>query len=136
MQDLIAGRIDYYCLGTSVAIPLIQSGMIKAIAILSKDRSPALPELPSAHEQGLANFNVGAWSAFFLPRDTPPPIVNKLNAATVAVMNLPVVQKQMKDAGAELVAPERRSPEYLAQFVRSEIDKWATAIKAAGITLN
>ncbi len=87
MQDLIAGRIAYQCVGTSVAIPHIQSGAAKAIAILSKGRSPALPELPSAHEQGLVDFDVGSWTALFAPKRTPPTIIAKLNTAVVATMD-------------------------------------------------
>jgi len=107
---------------------------VKAIAILTKNRTPILPALPSAHEQGLANFEAFIWYALFLPKGTPAAIVQKLNAATIATMNTPSVQERLKEVGADLVAPERRSPDYLAGFVESEIEKWAAPIKAAGVT--
>jgi tripartite-type tricarboxylate transporter receptor subunit TctC len=133
MQDLIAGRIDYQCPAAELAIPHIQGNSVKAIAILTKNRSPALPNLASAHGQGLANFDAGAWFAFVLPKGTPAAIVQQLHNATVAAMNTPAVQERLKEFGSVLVAPERRSPEYLQQFIQSEIEKWATFIRAASI---
>jgi tripartite-type tricarboxylate transporter receptor subunit TctC len=134
MQDLIAGRIDYQCPLIAIAIGQIESKTVKAIAILSHDRSPSLPDVASAHEQGLINFDASNWSGFFLPRATPTAIVQKLHDATVATMSTPVVQARLTEIGADLVAPERRSPQYLTKFVMSEIDKWAGPIKAAGVT--
>jgi tripartite-type tricarboxylate transporter receptor subunit TctC len=75
LQDLIAGRVDYYCPVTAAAIAHIENRTIKAIAILSLNRSPMLPTLASAHEQGLIGFEAGYWNAFFLPKGTPAPII-------------------------------------------------------------
>jgi tripartite-type tricarboxylate transporter receptor subunit TctC len=133
MQDLIAGRIDYQCAVNTIAMPQIESHTIKAIATLTRNRSPSLPALASAHEQGLTNFEASVWYALFLPKGTPAAIIRKLNDATVAAMEMPSVQARMKAIGADLVAPERRSPEYLQKFVESEIEKWAVLIKAAGV---
>jgi tripartite-type tricarboxylate transporter receptor subunit TctC len=134
MQDLIAGRIDYWCPDTPNAVPHIESKLINAVAILTRDRSPNLPTLASAHEQGLTNFAASNWFAFFLPKGTPAPIVQKLHDATVATMETPSVQLRMKEIGADLIAPERRSPDYLQKYVESEIEKWAAPIKASGIS--
>jgi tripartite-type tricarboxylate transporter receptor subunit TctC len=135
MQDLIAGRVDYLCIDTPVANPQIESGAIKPIAILSHGRSPSLPNLASAHEQGLTDFEASNWSAFFLPKNTPAFIVQKLHDATVAAMNNPTVQERFKENGIDLVADERRSSAYLAQFVTGEIAKWAGPIKSSGLVL-
>jgi tripartite-type tricarboxylate transporter receptor subunit TctC len=132
MQDLIAQRVDYLCIDTPVAVPLISSGAIKPIAILSRGRSPVLPDLASADEQGLAGFEASNWCAFFLPKDTPAAIVQKLHDASVAAMNDPMVKQRFKENGIDLVADDRRSSVYLAQFVTDEIAKWATPIKATG----
>ena len=136
IQDLIAGRTDYVCASGTIASPQIESQAVKAIAILTKDRSPSLPALASAHEQGLSNFHASTWYAIFLPSGAPAPIIQKLHGAAVATMNTPAVQERLKAAGTDLVAPERRSPEYLAEFVVSEIDRWAAPIKASGVSLN
>ncbi len=135
MQDLVAGRIDYQCT-TGSAIAQIESKTVKPIAILAKERSPILPQLASAHEQGLTDFEAEVWFAIFLPKGTPPPIVQKLHAASLAAMNATVVQAQMKNIAASVVAPGRRSPAYLQQFVESEIEKWAGPIRAAGVSMD
>jgi tripartite-type tricarboxylate transporter receptor subunit TctC len=136
MQDLIAGRLDYQCTGSTNAMPQLESNAIKAMALLSLERSPILPQVPTAHEQGLRDFEAPLWWALFLPKGTPPTIVAKLNEATVATMNTPAVQQRLKETGYDLVAPERRSPDYLQRFVVSEIAKWAAPIKAAGVSID
>jgi len=136
LQDLIAGRIDYYCPVIAAAIGQIQNKTMKAIAILSRDRSPALPTLPSAHEQGLIDFEATYWNGFFLPKGTPAPIVQKLHDAAVATIDSPPVQARLKVFGLTVVPPNRRSPEYLTQFVMSEIKKWSDPVKASGVSLD
>jgi tripartite-type tricarboxylate transporter receptor subunit TctC len=133
VPDLIAGRLDYQCPTGAVAIPLVEANQAKMIATLTRDRWDRLPDLKTAHEQGLTNFDAYIWFALFLPRGTPAPIVQKLNATAIEAMNTPAVQARLRDAGATVVAPDRRSPEYLQKFVENEIAKWATPIKAAGI---
>jgi tripartite-type tricarboxylate transporter receptor subunit TctC len=134
MQDLIAGRIDYQCANVAPALGQIESKQVKAIAVLSGHRTALVPDLPTADEQGLKDFEAVLWYALFLPKGTPAAIVQKLNAATIAAMNTPAMQERMKQIGAELVAPEHRSSEYLGKLVESEIVKWAGPIKASGVT--
>ena len=114
----------------------MKDNLAKAIAIFSRDRSPILPDLASAHEQGLTGFEADSWNAVFMPKRTPAAIVRKLHDATVAALNTPSVQERLKTIGVTAVAPERRSPEYLQKFVASEIERWAAAIKAAGVTMD
>jgi tripartite-type tricarboxylate transporter receptor subunit TctC len=135
MQDLIAGRIDYQCPNAAVAISQIEGGQIKALAMLSKNRSPILPTLATVKEQGLADFEADNWNAFFLPRKTPVAIVQKLHDAVEAAIDTPAVQERLKAIGATVVPPEHRSSVYLQSFVESEIAKWAIPIKAAGVTV-
>jgi tripartite-type tricarboxylate transporter receptor subunit TctC len=107
---------------------------VKALAILSKVRSSILPNLASAQEQGLVDFEAYYWDGFFLPKGTPAPIVQKLHDATDATMNIASVQQRLKDLGMAIVAPERRSQACLQTFVDGEIEKWAHVIKAAGVS--
>ena len=134
--DLIAGQIHYMCSNSASSFPQITGGTLKGIALLAHERSPLLPSLATAHEQGLANFEAITWNAFFLPKDTPAAIVKKLNEATNEAMNTPAIKERMHELGVTLVAPERRSPEYLQKFVEGEIEKWAGPIKAAGISVD
>ena len=136
IQDLIAGRIDYHCLNAASAVGYIENKTVKAIAVLTKNRSPALSNLASVNEQGLTGFNADNWLAFFFPKNTPVPIVKALHDAAVATITTPAVVARLKEIGVEVVAPERRSPEYLQQFVESQIKKWAEAIKASGVVAN
>ncbi len=98
-NDLIGGQIDYLCGNLGAAVPLIAGKQIKVLAVLSKDRSPLMPELASAHEQGLTGVDVTTWSAFFLPKGTPAAIVAKLNEATHAAMETPAVKNRMTEIG-------------------------------------
>jgi tripartite-type tricarboxylate transporter receptor subunit TctC len=135
MQDLAGGRIDYMCEIVTTALPQIEGGAVKAIATLTKARSPVLPKLATADEQGLKDFEAYTWNALFLPKGTPEPIIKKLHEASVQAMETPAVKDRLQGLGASLVAPERRSPDYLAKFVRSEIEKWAVPIKASGVSM-
>src|SRR5262249_54914763 len=105
------------------------------LAILTRDRSPILPSL-HAHEQGLRGFEVVSWNAFFLPKGTPKPIIRRLNDATIATLDTPLVQARLHANGATVAAPERRSPEYLRDFVTSEIEKFAASIRASGLSMD
>jgi tripartite-type tricarboxylate transporter receptor subunit TctC len=136
LQDLLAGRLDYQCVPIAGVVPHIEGKLVKAIAIMSKQRSPILSVLATAHEQGLADFEVETWYAVFLPKGTPAPIVRKLHDAAVAAMGTPDVQDRLAELGIEVVAPERRSSDYLASFVKREIEKWAGPIKATGVSMD
>jgi tripartite-type tricarboxylate transporter receptor subunit TctC len=135
MQDLMSGRVDYLCDIISTAKPQIDGGTVKPIAILTRERSPVLPNVPTAIEQG---FDVEAytWNAFFLPKGTPAAIVQKLNHATVEAMKTPAVREKLEGAGLKFVSDDRTTPEYLAKFVQSEIDKWTAPIKASGVSVD
>jgi len=135
MQDLHGGRIDFLCEIINTAKPHIESGAIKALAIMTKERTPVLPDLPTALEQGVPNLEAYTWSAIFLPKGAPAEIVNKLNEAVVKTLETPLVKERLEGMGVTVAAPDRRSPEYMAQFVRSEIEKWAAPIKASGASI-
>ena len=133
MQDLIGGRVDYLCDIITTAKPQIDAGTVKPIAVLTRQRSAVLPDVPTAIEQG---FDVEAytWNAFFLPKATPEPIVQKLRQATLGAMKAPAVREKLEAAGLIFVSDDRTTPEYLAKFVESEIVKWAAPIRASGAT--
>jgi tripartite-type tricarboxylate transporter receptor subunit TctC len=134
MQDLQGGRIDYLCEIITTAKPQADSGSVKALAIMTKERSPALPNLPTAAEQGL-DVEAYTWNALFYPKNTPTEIVKKLHDAAAQAMDAPEVKNRLSALGANIVAADRRSPEYLAKFVQSEIEKWAAPIKASGASI-
>ncbi len=106
---------------------------MKAIATLTQSRTPILPDLATAQEQGLTDFEAHIWFAIFLPKGTPADIARKLQRAIAAAENLPAVRDRLKEIGVAPIAPERQTPEYLAAFVEREVAKWAAPIRASGI---
>ncbi len=134
LLDLIAGRIDYMCNIISTAVPALEAKQVNPIATLSIERSPVLPALATAHEQGLKDFEAYTWNAVFMPKATPQDMVGKLNAALGKVMDNPAFRDRLATLGLYVVAPERRTPGYLGTFVAREIEKWAGPIKASGAT--
>jgi tripartite-type tricarboxylate transporter receptor subunit TctC len=136
MQDLLGGRIDFLCDILNTAKPQIDAGAVKAIAIMTKVRSPALPNVPTGLEQGTAGLEAYTWSAIFLPKGAPAAIVKKLNGAVVQTIKTADVRKRLEGLGAEVVNEDHATPEYLGKFVKSEIDKWAGPIKKSGVTVD
>ncbi|HEY6255497.1 MAG TPA: tripartite tricarboxylate transporter substrate-binding protein [Xanthobacteraceae bacterium] len=136
MQDLQGGRIDYMCDVVSTALPQIEGKTVKALAVLNRERANVLPDVPTAQEQGLTDFEAPGWFAFFLPKGTPAPIVARLNRALSDTLDTPPVRERLEGLGMGIPPAARRSPDYLARFVASEIEKWAPPIKAAGISLD
>jgi len=135
MQDLVGGRTDYQCDQIVTAKPQIDSGSVKAIAILTKERSPILPNLRTALEQG-TDVQTYAWTALFLPKSTPDAIVQTLNKAVVDALHTPAVRTRIAELGSTVVSDERMTPHYLAGFIKSEIEKWAGPIKASGVSMD
>src|SRR5256886_7340550 len=135
MQDLMSGRVDYLCDIITTAKAQIDADTVKPIAILSKERSPALPNVPTAIEQG---FDVDAytWNAFFLPKGTPEPIVRKLRDATIEAMKTPAVREKLEAAGLKIATDDQTAPDYLGRFVQRETAKWAATIKAGGTSID
>ena len=132
MQDLVGGRIDFLCEIVSTAKPQIDGGNVKALAIMTTERSPVLPNLPTTREQGL-DVQAYTWNAIFLPKNAPADVVKKLHDAAVSAMNTPAVRDRLQSLGASLVGPDRQSSAYLGKFVADEIKKWEAPIKASGV---
>jgi tripartite-type tricarboxylate transporter receptor subunit TctC len=136
MQDLMGGRIDYLCEIVNTAKPQIDGDTVKGLAIMTKERSPALPNLPTAAEQGVPDLEAYTWSAIFLPKGAPEAVVKRLNDAVLQAMKTPAVREGLEKAGAQVVPDNRATPQYLGQFVKSEIEKWAAPIKASGVSVD
>jgi tripartite-type tricarboxylate transporter receptor subunit TctC len=136
MQDLQGGRIDYMCEVVSTAKPQIDGGTVKGIAIMTKERSPALPNVPTGIEQGTPKLEAYTWNAIFLPKGAPADVVKKLNNAAVQALNTPAVRDRLTQLGAVVVSDDRATPQYLGEFLKSEIEKWAGPIKASGVSVD
>ena len=131
MNALVAGRVDYMCDQVVSVVPQIQAGTIKAYAVGTAARNPALPNIPTSVEAGLPEFQASAWNALFAPKGTPQAIVAKLNAALGKALDDADTRKQLLDLGGEIPNREERTPQALAALVKSEIAKWTPIIRAA-----
>jgi len=132
MQDLVGGRIDFLCDIIATAKPQIDGGKVKGIAIMTKERSPVLPNLATTGEQGL-DVQAYTWSALFLPKNAPADVVKRLNEAAVSAISTPEVQDRLSKLGATVAAANERSPQWLGDFGKSEVKKWEAPIKASGV---
>jgi tripartite-type tricarboxylate transporter receptor subunit TctC len=136
MTDLFAGHLDFYCALAISVTSFITAGTLKPIAVLTRERSPILPNLPTSKEQGFDFGDFYYWMGLFFPKDTPEPIVAKFNAALRVVLDRPELQARLREAATSVVPAEQRAPDYLRGFLVSEIKTWAEAIKANGIEPN
>jgi tripartite-type tricarboxylate transporter receptor subunit TctC len=112
-------------------VPQIRGGKVRAIGLASRERNPAVPEVPTMTELGLADFEVGTWSGLIAPRGIPADVVQKINAAVAAVLSDPVVKQRLLDEGAEIKV---MSPAEFGAYMRAENVRWVKVVKDAGIT--
>jgi len=133
MVDLISGQVDLLLVQGAVALPQVRAGTIKPLVNLSAQRSPSMPDIPSADEAGVPGLYMLGWFGFFAPKGTPPGVIKKLNDAMVQALANPGLRKKFAEFGLDVASPEQQTPEGLAAFHRAEIAKWWPIIKAAGI---
>jgi tripartite-type tricarboxylate transporter receptor subunit TctC len=129
LNDLIPGRVDVSFDNMPSIIGHAKSGAVRALAVTTKERVPLVPDIPTIAET-VPGFDVSSWFGFFLPAKTPPEIIAKLNADTNAALAHPPVKARFDDLGA---TPKGTTPEQLAAFLQSEIEKWGPVIKDAQI---
>jgi tripartite-type tricarboxylate transporter receptor subunit TctC len=133
MTDLISGQVDLLLVQGAVALPQVRAGTIKAFVNLAPQRSPSMPDIPSADEAGVPGFYMLGWFGFFAPKGTPPDAIAKLNGAMVQALADPALRAKFASFGLDVAAREQQTPEGLAAFHKAEIEKWWPIIKAAGI---
>lgn len=129
ITGLIGGEIDMMFESGPAVIPHVKSGKLRVIAVGTKDRSVVLPDVPTIGEAGVPGFAAVSWAAFLAPAGTPRPIVQKLNAELNAALAQKTFQEKLVGLGAE---PIRTTPEQAAAYIRTEIDVWASAVRASG----
>ena len=133
MADLMAGHIDISFDQAANSLPLVRSGKVRAYAVTQKTRLAAAPEIPSVDEAGLPEFYMTVWHGIWAPKNTPAPIIARLNAAIVDTLADAAARKRLADLGQEIPARELQTPEVLGAHHKAEIEKWWPIIKAAAI---
>ena len=133
MNDLLGGQVDFMCDQTTNNASQIKAGKVKAYAITTAQRVPALPDLPTMSEAGMPDFTVTIWHAMYAPKGTPKPVIDKLSKALQEALKDANLKQRFADLGSEPVAQERATPEALRAHLKAEIDKWGPIIKKAGV---
>ena len=133
MQDLIAGQIDMLIDAPATILPQLRSGAIKVHAIAAKGRLASAPTVPTTDEAGLPGFHFSAWFAFFAPKGTPQPAINRLNAAATEALADPAVRARLADFGLEIYPRDQQTPQAVTALQKAEIATWWPMIKAAKI---
>ena len=130
MQDVMAGRIDFVVIGVPAAAPHLKAGKLRALAVISRQRLPALPDVPTVAEAGLPGFEVTTWYGILAPAGTPRPIVARLNSELVKVMHSPEMKDRLAGIGTD---PVTSTPEEFAAYIQAEIAKWGDVIRKANL---
>jgi tripartite-type tricarboxylate transporter receptor subunit TctC len=133
MNALVAGQVDYMCDQIVNAVPQVQAGAIKAYAVATPERNPALPDVATTKEGGLPEYQVSAWNALFAPKGTPKAALDKLTDALDKALDDPAVRKRLLDLGSDIPGPEGRGQQALAAHVKAEVERWTPILKAAGV---
>jgi tripartite-type tricarboxylate transporter receptor subunit TctC len=130
VNDLLGGQISMMFEQIPAVLPHVKSGKLRALGVGGARRSPALPDTPTISEAGVPGFAVSTWFGVLAPGGTPAPIVSKLNAEIVRILNAPEMREKLTALGAEL---ETSTPEQFAAMIKAEIDKWAQVIRKSGV---
>jgi tripartite-type tricarboxylate transporter receptor subunit TctC len=133
LNDLVGGQVDYMCDQIVNLAEQIKGGQIKAFAIATPVRSPALPDVPTTKEAGLPQYQVSAWNALFAPKGTPKEIVTRLNQALGMALADDATRKRLLDLGGVIPSKQEQTPAYLGDFVKKEVERWTPILKAGGV---
>lgn len=130
VQDVIGGQIPMSFETVTVALPHVQSGRVRALAVTSAKRSPVMPDVPTLQEAGVPGFDVASWQALYAPAGTPPAIVQRINAEVEKIIATPEMTARMEGLGLEHTP---NSPQQFAEFGRQEIAKWTRIVKEGNV---
>jgi tripartite-type tricarboxylate transporter receptor subunit TctC len=133
MTDLIGGQVNFMCDQTTNTTPQIKGGKVKAYAVTTRQRVKSLPDVPTAAESGVRDFEVTVWHGMWAPHGTPKPVIDKLVQALQAALKDPNVISKFAELGTEPVPQDQATPAALGAHLKSEIAKWGPIIKKAGV---
>jgi tripartite-type tricarboxylate transporter receptor subunit TctC len=131
LNDLAGGHVDYFCEQVVSVQGAIKGGTVKAYVVSGNSRSPAIPDVPSAKEAGMPEYQISIWSAIFAPKGTPKPVAAKLSNALNKALDDPAVIKRLADLGGTVPAKDERGPEHLEQVLKADIGRWNPILKQA-----
>lgn len=129
VPDLLSGQVSMMLETIPNALPLVANKQMRAFGVTTRERSVNAPDLPTFEEQGVAGFDVGGWTGLFVPANTPPDIVARLNAATLKIAQSPEYVAQIKKMGTDVATS---TPEQFRDFVREDVERWTETVKRSG----
>ena len=132
MIGLMGDEVDMVVIGPPAALPQIQAGKVRALAVLSEQRLPSLPDVPTTKEAGIDNFEMSSWYGLLAPAGTPRDIINRLNAEWIKIAAMPDTREKMQKVEFE---PLSSTPEQFAEFIKTEIVRWGKVIKEAKLSV-
>jgi tripartite-type tricarboxylate transporter receptor subunit TctC len=133
IQDLVAGHVDLKFDPAAVSLQQVRGGQIKAYAVMAKTRWSMAPDIPTVDEMGVPGLHVTFWFGLWAPKDTPKPVIVRLNDAAAEAFADPAVRRRITDLGAEIPPREQQTPQALGAYQKAEIEKWWPIIKATNI---
>ena len=134
MNDLMGGQVDLLCDQTTQTAPVIKDGnRVKVFGVTTPQRLSSMPNIPTLDEQGLKGFDVKVWHGMYAPKGTPAEVIAKLNEALNVAIKDPMVVQRITELSSELVTPDRATPASLKAQLESEVKRWNTVIRAAGV---
>jgi tripartite-type tricarboxylate transporter receptor subunit TctC len=132
LPDLLGGRIHVFLASLETAMPQLKAGAIRTLAVTSAQRVPAVPDIPTVAESGYRGFETATWYGILMPKGTPQPIVARLSAEVVKVLESADVRERMAANGGATIKP---GPAAFEALLKSELAKWSRVIKEAGVKL-
>jgi tripartite-type tricarboxylate transporter receptor subunit TctC len=133
MNDLLGGQVDFMIDQTTNTTSHIKAGKIQVYAVTTPQRLPSLPDVPTMHEAGLANYRMTVWHALYAPKGTPKPIIDTLSKTLQEALKDANLKQRYSELGAEAMSQDRATPEALRAHLKAEIEKWGPIIKKAGV---
>jgi tripartite-type tricarboxylate transporter receptor subunit TctC len=133
LNDLLGGQVDFICDQPASTISHIKAGNLKPIAVATKNRLKILPQVATFSESGLPGFELTVWHGLYAPKGTPKEVVDRLATSLRDTLKDPVIIDRYQDMSASIASPAQATPEALQNFLKADVERWKTALKAAGI---
>jgi len=133
LNDLLGDQVDLICDQPASTINHIKAGTLKPIAVATKERLTTLPQVPTFAEQKMPKFELAVWHGLYAPKGTPKPIIDRLNVSLKDALKDPMLVQKFQEMSSSIATTEQIKPEYLTNFLKSEVDKWSKTLREAGV---
>jgi len=133
LNDILGGQVDFICDQPASTISHIKAGNLKPIAVATKNRLKILPQVPTFSESGVPGFELTVWHGLYAPKGTPKDVTERLALSLREALKDPILIERFQEMSASIATPAQANPEALQSFLKADVERWKTALKAAGI---